>query len=57
MFLWFQLYIEVLIRMHHHNNVKQEFINICRENYRKNLEELEIIDEFEKNYHPDRAIW
>jgi tetratricopeptide (TPR) repeat protein len=43
--------------MHHNTNVKQELINNCRKNYKENPEELEIINEFERSYQPDQAIW
>ena len=56
-FMWFQLFIEVLLRMHHKSTDRQELIGICKKNYKGNQQEMEIIDEFEKNYKPDNAIW
>ncbi|CAM4907001.1 unnamed protein product [Rotaria socialis] len=56
MFLWFQIFIEVLIRMHHHVDSKQELIQICKRNYKSNPEEFRVIEEFEKSYKPEGAI-
>ncbi|CAF1279573.1 unnamed protein product [Adineta steineri] len=57
MFMWFQLFIEVLFRMHHKSNARQELIDICKEQYQNNSEELLIINEFEKTYKTKNAIW
>ncbi|CAF1111946.1 unnamed protein product [Adineta ricciae] len=56
-FMWFQLFIEVLLRMHHKSIDRQELIDICKESYKGNQKEIEIIGEFEKNYKPENAIW
>jgi tetratricopeptide (TPR) repeat protein len=55
--MWFQLFIEVLLRMHHKSTDRKELIDICKENYKGNQQEMKIIDEFEKNYKPEDAIW
>ena len=55
--MWFQLFIEVLIRMHHKSSERKELIDICKKSYRDNHEEMKIIDEFENNYKPENAIW
>ncbi|CAF4426444.1 unnamed protein product, partial [Adineta steineri] len=57
MFMWFQLFIEVLFRMHHKSNARQELIDVCKEQYQNNSEELSIINEFEKTYKTKNAIW
>ncbi|CAF1249850.1 unnamed protein product [Rotaria sordida] len=57
MFMWFQLFIEVLLRMHHTSNARQELIDICKKNYRENSLELSIINEFESTYKSENAIW
>ncbi|CAF1170933.1 unnamed protein product [Adineta steineri] len=57
MFMWFQLFIEVLFRMHHKINARQELIDVCKEQYQNNSEELSIINEFEKTYKTKNAIW
>ena len=56
-FMWFQLFIEVLLRMHHKSTDRKELIDICKMNYKGNKQEMKIIDEFEKNYKSDKAIW
>jgi tetratricopeptide (TPR) repeat protein len=56
-FMWFQLFIEVLLRMHHKSSDRKELIDICKSNYEGNDEEMAIIDEFEKNYKAENAIW
>ena len=56
-FLWFQLFIEVLLRMHHKVSDRQEMISICKRTYANDTQALQIIDEFEKNYSLDKVIW
>jgi tetratricopeptide (TPR) repeat protein len=55
--MWFQLFIEVLLRMHHKSTDRQELMDICKNSYKGNNEEMKIIDDFEKNYNPEKAIW
>lgn len=57
MFMWFQLFIEVLLRMHHKSNTRQELIDICKQYYENNSEQLTIINEFDKTYKKENAIW
>ncbi|CAF2156317.1 unnamed protein product [Rotaria magnacalcarata] len=56
-FMWFQLFIEVLLRMHHKSNDRQELLNLCKTNYKGNQRELKMIEEFDNSYKPDSAIW
>ncbi|CAF1253016.1 unnamed protein product, partial [Didymodactylos carnosus] len=55
-FLWFQLFIEVLLRMYHTSSSRNELINFCKKNYAGNESEEEMIAEFEHKYKPDDAI-
>ncbi len=55
--MWFQLFIEVLLRMHHKSTDRKELMDICKNSYKGNHEEMKIIDDFEKNYKPEKAIW
>jgi tetratricopeptide (TPR) repeat protein len=55
--MWFQLFIEVLLRMHHKSSDRKELIDICKKFYTRNVKQMEIIDEFEKNYKAEKAIW
>ncbi|UJR23956.1 hypothetical protein I4U23_026924 [Adineta vaga] len=56
-FMWFQLFIEVLLHMHHKSTDRQELIDICKTSYKTNSYEMEIINEFEKHYQSENAIW
>ncbi|CAF1155415.1 unnamed protein product [Adineta steineri] len=56
-FLWFQLFIEVLLRMHHKVSDRQEMISVCKRQYANDTKALKMIDEFEKNYSLDKVIW
>ncbi|CAF4994814.1 unnamed protein product [Rotaria sp. Silwood1] len=55
-YMWFQLYIEVLLRMHHKLSDRKELIDLCKNNCKGNNSELNIIDEFETKYKPEDAI-
>jgi tetratricopeptide (TPR) repeat protein len=54
--MWFQLFIEVLLRMHHKSSDRKELLDLCKKDYEGNQQEMSIIDEFEKNYKPEDAI-
>ncbi|CAF0769370.1 unnamed protein product [Rotaria sordida] len=56
-FMWFQLFIEVLLRMHHKSSDRKELIDICKKFYTNNNKQMEIIHEFEQNYNAEKAIW
>ncbi|CAF3803349.1 unnamed protein product [Rotaria sp. Silwood1] len=56
-FMWFQLFIEVLLRMHHKSNDRVELLDMCKNSYKGNQQEMTIIDEFEKNYKAENAVW
>jgi hypothetical protein len=43
--------------MHHKSTDRKELIDICKNSYKGNHQEIEIIREFEKNYKPENAIW
>ena len=55
-FLWLQLFHYVIIRLPRQQQAKQQMIDVCRQYYRGNNKELELIDEFERDYHPEDAI-
>jgi tetratricopeptide (TPR) repeat protein len=55
-FMWFQLFIEVLLRMHHKSNDRKELIDICKNSYKGNDRAMKIINEFEKDYKSENAI-
>ena len=56
-FLWFQLFIEVLLRLHYTSDDQRQLIQTCKNFYQGNGHELKIIEEFEQNYKPEDAIW
>ena len=56
-FLWFQLFIEVLLRMNHKSSDRDELIDICKKSYKGNNEQMNIINEFDKSYQAENAIW
>ena len=55
-FLWVQLFHYVIIRLPRQQQAKQQMIDVCRQYYRGNNEELQLVDEFERYYHPKDAI-
>ncbi|CAF4118880.1 unnamed protein product [Adineta steineri] len=56
-FIHFHLLIDCLIRMKITTNDKEEFVNFCKQYYKDNSSELNLIEEFTKNYSSNQAIW
>jgi len=56
-FVHSQLLIDCLLRMKSTTSEKNDLISLCKEEYKGNPHELSIINDFEKNYTPYRAIW
>lgn len=56
--VWFDILVSVLIRMSDvdDNKAKKDMIEQCRSYYSENQSQLDIIDQFEKEYAPDQAI-
>ncbi|CAF3688350.1 unnamed protein product [Rotaria socialis] len=54
-FMWFQMLIEILIKMEHTDEAKSDLIEICRKQYKNDLVQSKRIDEFEKTYTADKA--
>lgn len=57
MFLYGQLKREILYRLKFENNAKNEFINFCRLYYTNNIEQSHMINDFETNYRPQKALY
>ncbi|CAF4429194.1 unnamed protein product [Rotaria sp. Silwood2] len=57
LFLYVQLMREILYRLKFESNAKNEFIKFCRLHYANNFEQICMIDDFEKHYRPQKAIW
>ncbi|CAF1309052.1 unnamed protein product [Adineta steineri] len=55
-FLYAQFIREINFRLKFDNNAKNEFVNFCRIHYVNNSEQLHMIDEFEANYRPQKAL-
>ncbi|CAF1373980.1 unnamed protein product, partial [Didymodactylos carnosus] len=55
-FMWFELFIEILIRMKHTETSRKELVDICKINYEGNHIQLDIIEEFDRTYTPSKAI-
>ena len=56
-FLYAQLIREILYRLKFENNAKNDFVHFCRIHYANNNEQLRMIDDFETNYRPQKALW
>ncbi|CAF0854652.1 unnamed protein product [Adineta steineri] len=56
-FLWFRLFIETLIHMQHKNDDRRELIELFTDIYAGNDHQLQIIQEFERAYTNQRALW
>ena len=56
-FMWFQLFIEVILHMHHKLSDRKELIDLCKTFYMNNNKQMKIIADFEKDYVPEKAIW
>ncbi|CAF3339059.1 unnamed protein product [Rotaria socialis] len=55
-FLWFQLFIEVILRMNDCEKAKQELIDRCLQQYQNDSVEKRKIKEFAENYISSEAI-
>ncbi|CAF1490816.1 unnamed protein product [Rotaria sp. Silwood1] len=56
-FMYTQLLKEVLIEMPHDDKEKIELAEFCRQQYLDNQYELQMINEFERDYHIHTSIW
>jgi hypothetical protein len=56
-FVHFQLLVDCLIRMKSLTNDKDELIILCKQLYKGNASELNIVKEFEEKYTSDRSLW
>lgn len=55
-FIYFQLLIDVLLRMKPSTNDKRELIALCKKEYRDNQSQIKLLDQFEKTYSPSTAL-
>ncbi|CAF3564150.1 unnamed protein product [Adineta steineri] len=56
-FMYTQLFKEILLDIEYDPKAIQDLATCCREVFADNSIELQVIDEFERDYHPKRAIW
>ena len=56
-FMYTQLFKNALLQMEHDGGARKDLVKYCREQKADFPEELRVIDEFEREYRPDRAIW
>ena len=56
-FMYTTLFKRILLDMEHTEDEKTKFVEFCRAHYADRPQELEIVEEFERDYHPDKAIW
>ncbi|CAF0813490.1 unnamed protein product [Didymodactylos carnosus] len=56
-FVFSQVLIDCLLRLKPTTKDKKELINRCKQQYEGNSVDLSIIQEFENNYSPDKALW
>lgn len=56
-YMYFQLMIQVFIRMKSSSEAHRELVNLCKQQYEGNLSELILIEEFDRMYSAERAIW
>lgn len=56
-FIYQQLLFDCLSRMHPTTDTKDEFVQRCRDRAGQNKIEFELIDEFDRNYCSERALW
>ena len=56
-FLHFQLLIDGLLRLPYNQRSRDEFLNLCKDEYEGNNVELSILEEFEKDYVPENALY
>ncbi|CAF3380445.1 unnamed protein product [Rotaria sp. Silwood2] len=55
-FMWFQIFIDLLIRMDHDEDALKELASFCKTIYQDNEAQLQSIEEFECTYNSSNAI-
>ncbi|CAF0821311.1 unnamed protein product [Rotaria sordida] len=56
-FIYSQIFIETLLQMDSMPNDMNDFITLCRNQYKGNKFQLNILREFQQNYTSDYALW
>ncbi|CAF1188309.1 unnamed protein product [Adineta ricciae] len=56
-FMYTQIFKKILLDMEHDKQAIKDLANYCRQRFQGNFAEQSVIDEFERNYRPGKAIW
>jgi hypothetical protein len=56
-FMYTQLLKEILLDMEYDDKANTELVEFCREQFHDNPNELQIINEFDRDYHVHTPIW
>ncbi|CAF0789093.1 unnamed protein product [Adineta steineri] len=56
-FMYTQLFKEVLLDIKYDRTAIKDLAACCREDFSGNSSELQVINEFERDYRPEKAIW
>jgi hypothetical protein len=56
-FMYTQIFKEILFELEYNEQCFEELVNYCREQYDGNIDELNIINQFARDYRPDSSIW
>ena len=56
-FMYTQLFKDALLKMAHDDEERQNLVTYCRKQKEGRLSEIKVIDEFEREYCPAKAIW
>ncbi|CAF1137628.1 unnamed protein product [Adineta ricciae] len=56
-FMYTQIFKKILLEMEHNNQAIKGLVSYCRQRFQGNFAEQSAIDEFEREYRPDKAIW
>ncbi|CAF1241688.1 unnamed protein product [Adineta steineri] len=56
-FMYTQLFKEILLDIEYDDKAIKDLVVCCREVYAGNPSELQVINEFERDYSPEKAIW
>ena len=57
LFMYTKLFKNILLDMSYSQQSRADLLNYCRKIYAGNSYQLEIIDEFERDYSADKAVW
>ena len=56
-FMYTTLFKRILLNMEHTDDERKAIVKFCRTQYADQPKELALVEEFNRDYRPDRAIW